>query len=113
MTMEQATAEFASVKIDDIIIRERAREVDADWVRTLAASIRQSEMLNPVTLWRGEDGPVLVAGLHRIEAARLNGDTHIDAKWSKAESYVDARILETSENLLRHELTALDRAHQG
>lgn len=111
MATEQTPAEFASVKIDDIIIGERAREVDADWVKTLAVSFREGEMLNPVTLWRGEDGPVLVAGLHRIEAAKLNGDTHIDAKWSKAETIVDALILETSENLLRHELTALDRAH--
>lgn len=111
MLKEQSPAEFASVKIDDIIIGERAREVDTDWVKTLAASFREGEMLNPVTLWRGEDGPVLVAGLHRIEATKFNGDTHIDAKWSKAETIVDALILETSENLLRHELTALDRAH--
>lgn len=111
MATEQSPAEFASVKIDDIIIGERAREVDADWVKTLATSFREGEMLNPVTLWRGEDGPVLVAGLHRIEAAKLNGDTHIDAKWSKAETLSDAEILETSENLLRNELTKLDRAH--
>lgn len=103
-------SDSAKIDIDKIVIRERSREVDVDWSAALAAAFRDSEMLNPVTLWRDDEEAVLVAGLHRIEAHKINGESQIECRWSKAETLADAKILETSENLLRHELTALDRA---
>jgi ParB family chromosome partitioning protein len=102
--------EAVKIDIDKIVIRERSRDVDTDWAKALAASFRETEMLNPITLWRDGEEAVLVAGLHRIEAHLINGETEIECRWSQAATLADAKILETSENLLRHELTALDRA---
>lgn len=104
-------SEVSKIEIDQIVIRDRARDVNADWAAVLAASIKESEMLNPITLWRDDGEAVLVAGLHRIEAHLINGVTEIECRFVDAKTHADARILETSENLLRHELTALDRAH--
>lgn len=103
-------SEANRIEIDQIIVRDRSRDLDRSWAAALAASFKESEMVNPITLWRDGDEAVLVAGLHRIEAHLINGDTEIECRWSQAETLADAKILETSENLLRHELTALDRA---
>lgn len=65
---------------------------------------------NPVTLWRSDGGPRLVAGAHRIAAQAQNGETHIAAKWSQATSLAEAKVLEITENIGRRELSALDRA---
>jgi len=67
-------------------------------------------MLNPITVWQSDEGLILVAGFHRLEAVMLNGGTTIMAKVSQAKTLEDAKILETSENLLRNELAKLDRA---
>lgn len=103
-------SDSTKIGIDEIVIGDRARQVDRDWAEVLAASFKEGEMLNPITLWRKGDEAVLVAGLHRVEAHRINGETEIECHWSQAETLEDAEILETSENLLRNELTKLDRA---
>lgn len=102
--------EGTKIDIEKIVIGNRAREVDRNWAKVLAASFKEGEMLNPITLWRDGGEAVLVAGLHRVEAHRINGETEIECRWSQAETLEDADILETSENLLRNELTKLDRA---
>lgn len=102
--------EFVSIEISTITIEDRSRDVDPVWVDALAAMFKASEMMNPVTIWKGGNGPRLVAGAHRIAANLQNGETHIAAKWSKAETLADAKILEITENIGRRELSALDRA---
>lgn len=102
--------ELVLIEISTIIIEGRSRDVDEGWAQALAAMFKTSEMLNPITIWQGEDGPRLVAGAHRIAAHVINSETHIAARWSKAETLADAKVLEIMENIGRHELTALDRA---
>jgi ParB family chromosome partitioning protein len=106
-----STSDFAQIQIDTITIGDRSREVDMVWVNALAAMFKTGEMLNPVTIWRdAEDRIQLIAGAHRIAAQKLNGETHIAAKWSQATSMAEAKILEITENIGRRELNALDRA---
>lgn len=107
---ENTTPKTEMIEISSILIEDRSRDVDKGWAQALAAIFKASEMLNPVTIWQGEDGPRLVAGAHRIAAHVINGETHIAACWSKAETLADAKVLEIMENIGRHELTALDRA---
>ena len=63
----------------------------------------------PITVRKGKTGLILVAGLHRLEAAKLLG-------WKKIKTVqmsggkTNARIWEDSENLHRAELTVLERA---
>lgn len=98
------------VEIASVVIADRSRDVDDAWVNVLAAMIREEGMMNPITLWRGPEGPQLVAGLHRIGAYELNGETHIPATWSSATSFEQAKVQEIIENIGRRELNALDRA---
>ena len=107
---ENTTPKIEMVEIASILIEDRSRDVDEGWAQALAVMFKASEMLNPITIWQGEYGPRLVAGAHRIAAHVINGETHIAANWCKAETLVDAKMLETEENLARHELNALDRA---
>lgn len=102
--------ELATIEISTIIIEGRSRDVDEGWAQALAAMFKAGEMLNPITIWQGEDGPRLVAGAHRIAAHLINAETHITACWSGAKTLADAKVLEIMENIGRHELTALDRA---
>lgn len=99
------------IDIDSIIIEDRSRDVDPDWAAALAVIFKTGEMLHPVSLWASERGPRLVAGAHRIAAHLINGEAQIAARWSKAATFAEAKILEITENIARRELSALDRAH--
>jgi len=103
--------DIVMIDIDSIIIEDRSRDVDPDWAAALAVIFKNGEMLHPVSLWQSERGPRLVAGAHRIAAHVINGETQIAARWSKAATFAEAKILEITENIARRELSALDRAH--
>lgn len=107
---ENTTPKTEMIEISSILIEDRSRDVDEGWAQALAAMFKASEMLNPITIWQSADGPFLVAGAHRLAAHVINGETHIAANWCKAKTLIDAKMLETEENLARHELNALDRA---
>lgn len=108
--MTPETSLFELVEIDSILIEDRSRAVDPVWVDALAAAFRATEMLNPITLWRSPEGPRLVAGAHRLAAQVQNKETYIMAKWSEAETFEAAKVLEITENIVRRDLSALDRA---
>jgi ParB family chromosome partitioning protein len=87
----------------------RARSFDPAWAEALAAIIAVQGLTHPVTLRPAGERFRLVAGLHRLEAARLLGWAAIPARLSAADSDDAARLEEVMENLGRQELTALDR----
>jgi len=98
--------------IADIIVPEdRARSVDKAWVEALAKVIEAQGLINPVTVREVEGKPVLVSGLHRLEAFKVLGRDVIPARLSSATSDDEARLEEVLENLARNELIALDRCH--
>ena len=94
--------------IDD---RERLRPVDTDWAQILAASIGERGLDTPVQLGEPDIGGRyrLVAGAHRVAAFRLLGRTSIPAVIVHGDELM-LRLAEIDENLMRRELTELDRA---
>ncbi|WP_435656901.1 MT-A70 family methyltransferase [Brucella pituitosa] len=99
------------IKIADIDVRDRLREVDASKVEALKQSFAELGMRTPITVRVGEDGLpfVLSAGAHRLEAARQMGWLEVPG-FIRDESKLDSELWEIDENLARSELTAADRA---
>lgn len=98
--------------VDEITVLDRHRPVDMNAVKALAASMEQIGLRTPITIRSpSESDCFLVAGRHRLEAARLLG-------WEKIDCFVldccedEAEMWEISENLHRAELTVVQRSEQ-
>jgi len=99
---------IAVAEIDD---SERLRSVDQGYAALLAENIAQvGRLRQPIEVRRVKKGGyALIAGGHRLAAARL-------LEWTEIEAFVfdasddEARLAEIDENLVRHELNPLDRA---
>jgi len=63
------------IRISNIVVNKRLRNIDNTRVTTLARSIREVGLLNPITLTPSN---VLVAGAHRVEAYKQLGLTEIE-----------------------------------
>lgn len=91
--------------VADILIGNRMRQVNMTKALELAESITTIGLLEPLVV---QQNRTLVAGRHRLEALRLLG-------WPLAPvrvvllSDLDAELAEIDENLIRNELTVLDR----
>lgn len=100
------------VLLDEIEVGDRLREIDPDYAALLADSLDEHGQMQPIEV-RGTPGGRLPFGLvtggHRIAAARLLGWTALDARTFTG-TELQARLREIDENLMRHELTALDRS---
>jgi ParB family chromosome partitioning protein len=96
-----------------IDVVDRLRPADPALVEALAASISENGLLQAITVRPADDEgnrAVLVAGAHRLAAMALLGRETIRARWMGADAAA-ARLVEIDENLIRAELTALDRAY--
>ena len=112
------------IDLADIAIVDRFRSIDDATVKQLAMSMKTSGLQTPILVRHNRelnpesglhDGPdlggfALVAGAHRLEAAR-------ELRWPRIEAFVldeltadEVRLIELDENLMRAELTAFDRA---
>lgn len=100
-----------SVALNTIDVGERLRPVDADYVALLAASMAERGQDTPIVISAGgpDGNHRLIAGAHRLAAAQSLGWEEIEALVSDAEG-LEADLLEVDENLMRRELSALDRA---
>ncbi len=99
------------VPLDDITVEGRLRAVDPAAAEHLAESLDRQGLQSPVLIRRTDDGGhVLVAGAHRIAAARLLGWTRIEAFEVKDLPEDEFVFLEIDENFCRAELDSLDRA---
>ena len=100
-----------SIAVADIVVDTRLRTLNEDLVAAISKSMLAVGLKTPITVRRDGTGKgwALVAGWHRLEAAR-----HLDWREIPADVMVgdekDARIWEIAENLHRAELTALERA---
>jgi ParB/RepB/Spo0J family partition protein len=65
------------IALDNIRVPENVRALDAEHVKALAGSIKLQGMLVPVVVRDGGDGFELVAGFHRIAAAKTLGLTDV------------------------------------
>lgn len=92
------------IPITEITFSQGRRSLDLNHVKKLADSIRELGLLNPVTI---DQGNHLIAGLHRLEAARLLG-------WEKVECNIcsldglQAELAEIDENIIRSGLPAIE-----
>lgn len=94
---------------DHIVVRDRIRPLDVSNVDVLAASIKEIGLQNPVHVFVDGDDTVLVAGRHRLAAVQQLGHEWIDVIYVDLDD-LDRQLWEIDENLMRAELTELQRA---
>ncbi len=92
------------VPISEIKINAGRREADPEGVQELVDSISKVGLLNPITIDREH---TLIAGLHRLEAAKLLDWTEIECTISSLEGLL-AELAEVDENVVRKGLSAVE-----
>lgn len=106
-----AQPETVLLPVADIEMGERLRLVDDDYAEWLAASMEDRGLMQPIEVGKAnrKGAYQLIAGAHRLTAARLLGWAEIPAIVSTADK-IETQLREIDENLMRRELTPLDRA---
>lgn len=92
------------VQINEIKINAGRREAEPESVQELADSISRVGLLNPVTV---NQEHTLIAGLHRLEAAKSLGWTEIECTVSSLDGLL-AELAEVDENVVRRGLSAVE-----
>lgn len=92
------------IKIDDIKINPGRREAALEDVQRLSESIAEVGMMNPITV---DTDYTLVAGLHRLEAAKLLGWTEVECTVCGLDR-LHAELAEIDENVIRTGLSDLE-----
>lgn len=108
-----------SIRVEDVQIGERHRALSDDACNRLAGSMKEIGLQQPISVRIVDemmvDGdltagvPVLVAGLHRLEAAKRLGWSHIDCL-EVDDDHLRAELWEIDENLMRAELSPSQQA---
>lgn len=103
----------ARLPLSRIAVVDRLRPVDDAWAEAIMVSLSERGLDTPIKVRPASaaDGAdhLLVAGLHRLEAARRLGWDEIDVDIVAMDDD-EARLAEIDENLMRRELSVLDRA---
>lgn len=95
---------LVEVAVDAVEVPEGRRELRG--VEELMASIQEVGLLNPITV---SEDLRLIAGFHRLEAFRRLGRATVPVVVVGLDE-MDATLAEIDENLMRSELTVLERA---
>lgn len=104
--------EILPIPIAMIDVPEGGRTVGD--VSALAGSIRSEGQLQPILVRRRSSGRFyLIFGRHRLAAMRSLGMTHIVAVVAESLNKLHAEMAMIDENLMRCELTVLERAEQS
>ena len=98
-----------SVFVDTVRVPDGRRAVRGERVKALADSIKAVGLINPIQVYWDGDDAVLVAGRHRLEALRSLKIEMTDAEIVEADE-IDRELIEIDENLIRSELSDLERA---
>ena len=96
------------VKIDAIQVNPGRRPVSSDQVKVIADSISVIGLLNPITIDRDN---VLIAGLHRLEAAKLLSWKEIECNVCTLDG-LRAELAEIDENIVRCDLGTVEKGNQ-
>lgn len=108
--------ETQQLSVERIIVARGAPPLDEATVTALAESMGRVGLINPVTVWRPTGVmPELIAGHHRLEAARRLGWEQISAFVIEGDDHdqqaaVGAEIRGIDENLIRRTLSDAERA---
>lgn len=110
--MTSTTHVQAMLPLARVAIIDRLRPVDEDWVTLLMVSLDERGLDQPIIVRpmppvQGRDY-ALVAGLHRLMAAERLGWVDIRVEIQQLNDDA-ARLAEIDENLMRRELSVLDR----
>ena len=92
------------ININDIKINPGRREAAPEAVQRLSESIAEVGMMNPITV-TGDH--TLIAGLHRLEAARKLGWTEVECRISDMDA-LHTELAEIDENVIRTGLSDLE-----
>ena len=92
------------IEISTITIGPDRREALPENVRKVAESIAEVGLLSPITI---DKWHTLIAGLHRLEAAKSLGWTRIECYVTDLEG-LQAELAEIDENVIRNELDDID-----
>ena len=92
------------IHVDGIQIKVGRRELNAEHVRELAASIKELGLLNPLTV---DKENVLIAGLHRLEEVKSLGWLEVECTVSSLEG-LQAELAEIDENIVRNDFSAIE-----
>lgn len=96
------------IEIDSIRINKRKRNLNADKVGELAESFLLLGQLEPILLATNGGEYTLLAGLHRLEAAKLLGWQTIEATLYQGDE-LERELVEIDENLMNNDLTVLEQ----
>jgi len=118
-TQAERATKFRVIRIEDIQVLNRKRDVEDDTVSRLAESIASVGLLNPIVV-RSASGNaldnqpppstvILVAGLHRLEALKKLGREVVECRLV-SDDELQAELMEIDENLCRGELTPAQEA---
>lgn len=108
-------AEFKRIKMNQIFVPERLREVEEGHALAIAQSMVEHGQLNPITVRyapamnKGGTPYIILAGAHRYRAVEINEEGEIDAMVVDADQS-EGQLVEITENLFRNDLSVLDRA---
>ena len=92
------------ILISDISVNPGRREARLDHIKELAQSIANVGLINPITVDKAHS---LIAGLHRLEAAKLLGWTGVECTVSSLEG-LQAELAEIDENFVRNDLSPVE-----
>lgn len=105
------------IQVNKIRGQDIPRPLVENVVQALAESMQAIGLLQPITVKpaeltsQGAPGYKLIAGAHRLAAARALGWDEIDAKvLAGGMAYLEMELVEIDENLIRAELTSAQRA---
>jgi ribosome-associated translation inhibitor RaiA len=107
--MSSSTIQIKQIPRQEIHIGQRMRQAVEQRVEKLADSVAKLGIQVPVSVIEGEGGYTLVAGLHRLEACRRLGIEQIPCIVMEG-GEIDAQLWEVDENLMRSELSPIERA---
>ncbi len=92
------------INIDNIKIAPGRREATSEDVQRLSESIAEVGMMNPITVTADH---TLIAGLHRLEAAKKLGWTEVECRISDMDA-LHTELAEIDENVIRTGLSDLE-----
>ena len=92
------------IPINGIKLNPGRRDAEPEDVEILAKSIAELGLLNPITI---DQENTLIAGRHRLEAAKLLGWTEIECTVTDLQG-LQAELAEIDENFVRKNLSIID-----
>ena len=105
--LTQGGIKLLRIPISEIKINSGRRETDLAYIGELSKSMADVGLLNPITV---DSSHTLIAGLHRLEAAKLLDWTEIECTVCSVDR-IRAELAEIDENVIRRNLTNTERSN--